>query len=417
MPGTGVPRARLQKAGEKVNRPRRRLRGWVALLLVGVVLGTAACGGGASRADAPASNAPAPSAAAVTVGSPTATVAASSAAAAPAAGGSSASAPYRATPLSPPVKVSVGTSGSLANSGIFFALDKGYFAEEGLEVETVQLQALVDFIAALASGQMDAAGSPLAAALYNAAGQNLGLRIVADHGRISSAQWDAVNLMVRQDLLDSGEIRDYADLRGRKCASFSRDSTPEVLLARALQRGGLTLADIEYVDLTFVDMIAAFSNKAIDCAIVLEPFISTITRQGTAAPWKGSVDIAGGEVQLGGILYGPHMIGNPEVARRWMIAYLRGLRAYNDAFGPPKKDFADAVAILTKNTAVKDPSLYEQMRPFGLDPDGRVDVRGMQGDLTYYEGTGAVKARVDLAQIVDLSYQEYALARLGPYQR
>lgn len=311
----------------------------------------------------------------------------------------------------------MGVSGSLANSGIYFALDKGYFAEEGLEVETVQLQSLVDFITALASGQMDAAGSPLAAALYNAAAQNLGVRIVADHGRIPSPQWDAVTLMVRQDLLDSGEVKDYPDLRGRKCASFSQDSTPEVLLARALQRGGLTLQDVDYVNLSFVDMVAAFSNKAIDCAIVLEPFISTITRQGTAATWKGSVDIMGGEVQLGAIFYGPRMTGNQDVARRWMIAYLRGLRAYNDAFGPQKKDFADAVAILSKNTAVKDASLYEQMRPFGLDPDGKVDVQSMQGDLTYYEGTGAVKAKVDLAQIVDTSYQEYALQRLGPYAR
>jgi NitT/TauT family transport system substrate-binding protein len=66
---------------------------------------------------------------------------------------------------------------------------------------------------------------------------------------------------------------------------------------------------------------------------------------------------------------------------------------------------------------VKDPQDYDQMRPAGLDPDGRLELASIQHDLDYYERSGLVATHVDLARVIDTSFQEYALQTLGPYQR
>jgi NitT/TauT family transport system substrate-binding protein len=223
--------------------------------------------------------------------------------------------------------------------------------------------------------------------------------------------------MVRKDLVDSGQVKDYADLKGLTIATTSKGNSTEVDVAKALEKGRLTLADINYVNMSFPDMVSAFANQAIDAGIVIEPFVSRVESQGTAVRWKGTTDFYGNQ-QIAVIMYGPAFVTErQDVARRFMIAYLRGVRDYNDAFGPKRQGRDEVVQILTKHTTVKDPKDYEQMRPAGLDPDGKVNLDSIRQDLDYYERTGLVPTPVDLAKVIDMSFQEYALQVLGPYQR
>jgi NitT/TauT family transport system substrate-binding protein len=74
------------------------------------------------------------------------------------------------------------------------------------------------------------------------------------------------------------------------------------------------------------------------------------------------------------------------------------------------------VNVLVKNTSVKDPKIYAQMKPAGLDPNGKLDVASMQEDIDYYVQAGYMKEKPDLAKLVDPSFQEYAVQQLGPYQ-
>ena len=58
--------------------------------------------------------------------------------------------------------------------------------------------------------------------------------------------------------------------------------------------------------------------------------------------------------QVAVIMYGPSFVETaPEVARRWMVAYVRGLRAYDDAF--VRQDpaaYHEAVEVLAANTVL-----------------------------------------------------------------
>ena len=378
------------------------------LLALALVMLMAACGGGAAPAAAPA-----PAGAS----KPAQTTAPAASANSPATSATPAAQASRPAPLNPPVRLKVGTVNATSDAGIFIALDKGYFREEGIEVETENFQTAAQMIAPLGAGQLDIATGAIAAGLFNAAAREVPMRIVADKGSTPSPEWDFVALMIRKDLIDSGQVKDYSDLRGLNFSTTAPGNSTEIELASALAKGGLTLADVTYTPLSFPDMITAFGNRAIDGAIVIEPFISRIESQGTAVRWRGNVDFYGNQ-QVAVIMYGPALVNErQEVARRWMVAYIRGLRDYNDAFGPAKRGREEVVQILTRHTVVKDPKDYDLMRPAGLDPDGQLVLQSIRDDLAYYERVGLVRERIDLSRVIDTSFQEYAVQQLGPYAR
>jgi NitT/TauT family transport system substrate-binding protein len=322
---------------------------------------------------------------------------------------------YTPNPLNPPVKVSVGVVSSSSDGGIFIANERGYFKQEGIDLDIQRFQTLVDMVAPLTGGQLQIAAGGLAASLYNAVDRGVALRIVADKGQAPSPDWDFAALVIRKDLIDSGRVTDFKDLKGLTLVTSGRGNSPEVALATALKKGGLTLQDVNFSQMGFPDMVAAFQNKGIDGGIVIEPFLSRIVSDGTGVRWKGNVDIFGGNEQIAAIVYGEQFATRSEVAQRWMNAYIRGVRDYNDAFGPKKKGFDEAVQILVANTTVKDPKIFSQMKPAGLDPDGKLDIQSMKTDLNYYVESGQAKPSADLSKLVDTSFQEAAVKALGPY--
>ena len=322
---------------------------------------------------------------------------------------------YTATALNPPVKVSIGVVSSSSDGGIFVANERGYFKEEGIDLDIQRFQTLVDMVAPLTGGQLQIAAGGLAASLFNAADRGVGLRIVADKGQAPSPEWDFAALVIRKDLIDAGQVKDYRDLKGLRLVTSGRGNSPEVALATALRKGGLSLQDVNFTQMGFPDMVAAFQNKGIDGGIVIEPFVSRIVSDGSGVRWNGNVDIFGGNEQIAAIVYGEQFATRTDVAQHWMNAYIRGVRDYNDAFGPKKKSRDEVVQILAANTTVKDPKVFDQMRPAGLDPDGKLDTSSMKTDLNYYVESGQVKSSADLSKLIDTSFQEAAVKALGPY--
>jgi NitT/TauT family transport system substrate-binding protein len=115
------------------------------------------------------------------------------------------------------------------------------------------------------------------------------------------------------------------------------------------------------------------------------------------------------------LMYSPKMIGQTDVARRFMIAYLRGVRDYNDAYGPRKQGLDDIVRVLVANTALQDAELYKRIRPPALNPNGQLIVESMQYDMDYYVRSGDSPKAVEIATLVDSSFADYAVQQLGPY--
>src|SRR5699024_6359844 len=61
----------------------------------------------------------------------------------------------------------------------YIALDKGYFAEEGLAVELIPVEGGTENVVQLAAGNFDVAGGGIGAGLLNAAARGIEFEIVA----------------------------------------------------------------------------------------------------------------------------------------------------------------------------------------------------------------------------------------------
>ena len=127
--------------------------------------------------------------------------------------------------------VKMGDLPAISNAGLYVAIDKGYFQEKSIVVDTEKFASGGKMIAPLATGQIDVAiGSP-SAGLYNSIAGGLEFRIVADKGQ-SRPGHGFSNLIVRKDLLDSGRVKTVKDLKGLNGATVcvAQGTTHEVTL-------------------------------------------------------------------------------------------------------------------------------------------------------------------------------------------
>src|SRR5205814_1505401 len=93
----------------------------------------------------------------------------------------------------------------------------------------------------------------------------------------------------------------------------------EVALDRALQKGGLTLGDVQTVTLAFPEIMAALGNRAIDGGLLVEPLTTFGQQRGVLVKWKDSSDFTLGQ-EVAVLMYAPRfMETRPETARRFMV--------------------------------------------------------------------------------------------------
>jgi ABC-type nitrate/sulfonate/bicarbonate transport system substrate-binding protein len=71
---------------------------------------------------------------------------------------------------------------ALAQAPYYIAAAKGYFAKEGITVESTDVRSALDAIAPLATGQLDVSVGAATAGFFNAAHQGFDLRVVAAMG-------------------------------------------------------------------------------------------------------------------------------------------------------------------------------------------------------------------------------------------
>jgi NitT/TauT family transport system substrate-binding protein len=316
-------------------------------------------------------------------------------------------------PAARPV-VKVGTLAAVGDAGWWIGIDRGYFQEAGIELSYETFDSAAAMVAPLASGQLDIGGGAISAGLYNAIARGVEIKAVADKSS-SPPGHGTIGLVVRKDLWDSGRVQSPADLRGLKLGLAGSGVAPETELTMFLEPAGLTLKDLEVVNMSFGDMVAALSNGALDLAIAPEPFLTTMRNVGVGHVWVRSDEMLPGHV-TSVILYSPKFVEQRDVALKLMIAYLKGVRDYNDAFF--KNDLekrAMVVASLARHTTLKDPALYDEIVVQGIDPNGTIPIASLEQDQRYFLASGLQEQRIDLAKVVDMSYAEAAVRTLGRY--
>ncbi|MDM5206368.1 ABC transporter substrate-binding protein [Cytobacillus kochii] len=145
---------------------------------------------------------------------------------------------------------------------LFLAKEKGYFEENGIDVELSIVEGLGERKQALASGQIDGMATALDVQVSLAA-SDIPLNVV----------WLLDDSYGGDGILVKDDMKEISDLKGKQVA-FEVGSTSHMLALTALKDGGLTEEDVEVVPMSAGDAGAAFAAGKVDAAVTWEPWLS-----------------------------------------------------------------------------------------------------------------------------------------------
>ena len=143
------------------------------------------------------------------------------------------------------------------------ALEKR-LSDRGISVEWSEFTSGPPLLEALGAGALDFGATGDVPPLFAQAANGNLLYVGIYTGSPESSA-----ILVRKD----SPIQTLADLKGKKVA-FKRGSSAHNVAVKALRKGGLTISDIQPLDLTPPDAAAAFKTGAIDAWSIWDPYLA-----------------------------------------------------------------------------------------------------------------------------------------------
>ena len=312
-----------------------------------------------------------------------------------------------ASPQSPALKtVRFGFVPNVINAPVYVATEKGYFAEEGLTVTFLPVDGGSDAVVQVAAGNFDAVAGGISANMLNAVARGIEFEIAASlHTERPPL---ASPFVVSKKRYENGELTKMSDLKGKKVATNNRGTATEWWLSEALRQGGVDITEVEVIGLPFPQIAPALESGSLDGAILSEPFATAAEDKGLIV--RLSEDFVNGFKPTYLYFNKEWVTANPDLATRFIKAYLRGAR---DLQG--ERYFEEAnVAAIAKYTKVA-PDVIQRARRPHFDPNGTVSMDDIQTLQRFYRKQGLLNYAqdLDMARFVNTRYVEEALKALG----
>lgn len=312
-------------------------------------------------------------------------------------------------PLDPPQKVKVAYVPIMKFATMYVAASRGLFEKYGLDVEINRVKSGTEAIAFLTQGSIDVGGIAIVTSLWNGWHQGMDIRIIAP-GALEPFENSPTKLVLRKAL--EGKVKEVADLKGMKVAvAGGPGSGGEYLLAKALERGKLTIRDVETVNLGNPDMPAAFENGSIDAAILGSPFADQVISKGNGVQLAG--DLTPGLMTVAFVGSGKFVTERPEAAERFVLALTEAARLMQ---GDDYLSKENIEAYLSYTNSTEDalrkgsPVVYDPNMAISLEGLGDVERVHRENGRTDYTDT------LDLSKVVDGRFVAKAIEALGPAQ-
>lgn len=144
----------------------------------------------------------------------------------------------------------------------YIARDKGFFQEEGVDIELVIMEDTPSKMGALQAGQIDLVASTADEfPIYMPPGKPLRYILAVDNSKGGDG------------IIALKDIASVSDLKGKKVA-FETGSVSQFFLNAVLREAGMSEADIEVVNMTATDSGVAFVAGQVDAAVTWEPALS-----------------------------------------------------------------------------------------------------------------------------------------------
>ena len=325
-------------------------------------------------------------------------------------------------PASAAESVKIGITRTATDIAIYAADKRGYFTAAGIDVTLINVASASAMLMPMAAGELDAIAGSASAGLFNATHRNLDIRLVAS--KVTTPKgFTSQTLILRKEEFDAGKVTKVADLKGKKIANGSVGTGALGTLNRMLRTAGLSLKDVELVNLAFPQMLPALKNGAVSATLPAEPYTMQAVREGIAVPLIRDDEVYPGHEIASFLFSGKFIRERRAVAHGFLKALIRGARDHNDALD--EKGFltgprGDAIiAILNEYTGVggTDPDFFKRYALAYCDPDGKINTDSLREDLALFRELGLIEGEPSVEKLIDDSLRQQVIAELGPYAK
>jgi NitT/TauT family transport system substrate-binding protein len=301
--------------------------------------------------------------------------------------------------------VKLGIVKTASTAGVFIAIEKGYFAAEGLSAELYYFDASEPIAVAVVSGAIDFGVTGLTGGMYSLAGQGA-LRIIAGQHH-EAPGFHSQAYLASNHAYEAG-LKAPKDIAGHSFAITQIGSTTHYALGLLAEKYAFDLKAMRLQPLaTISNMISATSGGQVDAMIATGTAALVPVRKGDAKllGWVGDET----PWQLGAVFTATATANNKrDTVERFIRAWRKSTEAYHDAFtgaGEVRQDGPTApeiLAIIAKYTGQPPEQVNETISYY--DREGALDVKDVLHQIAWYKSQNLLKGPIDGDALIDKRY-------------
>ena len=308
------------------------------------------------------------------------------------------------------VTIAVGGKNLLYYLPLTVAEQKGFFKDEGLEVEIVDFAGGARALQAVVGGSADV--------VSGAFEHNINMQAKGQPMRAFVLQGRAPQIVLAVSNKTMPNFKSVADLKGKKIGVTAPGSSTNIMTNFVLAKSGLKGTDVSYVGVgASQGAVAALRSGQIDAISNLDPVITMLTRNNDIKIISDTRDVAEADKVFGGpmpaaTLYSPvaFIEKNPNTVQALTNAIVRANKWIQQA-GP-----SDIVKTVPESFLLGDRAVYIdaflKAKP-ALSPDGMIPEQGPATALRALSSIdpAMANAKIDLKSVYTNDFVKKANAK------
>jgi NitT/TauT family transport system substrate-binding protein len=261
------------------------------------------------------------------------------------------------------------------------AKEKGFFKKHGVDVKLVWFPIYTDSLNALNTGKLDANCQTWSDTIPPLA-EGLKLKVVLAND----------NSAGNDGFVAKKEFKTIKSLKGKTVAT-ELGTVDHFLLLQALAKNGMTEKDIVFKNMTVPDAAAAFRQGKLDAAVIWQPSLNDVMKEGKANLLFTSKDVPG--------LIPDLLVVQSKVATAREADVQKVVAAWFDVVDFIKKNEAEAVKIMAKLVEQK-PEEYAAFLPGTKFFDLKANLKAFEKSDDVHSLYGSGKVIQDFLLSTDL---------------
>jgi NitT/TauT family transport system substrate-binding protein len=308
-------------------------------------------------------------------------------------------------------KVTVGALRFTSHAGTFVGYERGYFKEQGLDVDIKFFQAAQPVAVAIASGDVDFGIGPISGGLINLA--NKGAIKVIGGVLHEEAGIDGQLILASKKAYDAG-LTSPAALKGKTFGITQAGSSFHYMAHKIADKEGIARSDIKVKPLQKVGIIVGSLKTGQIDAWSIVPHIAKALAKGPSVKVIGKVSDYIPDYQVTTVFTSAkNAAEKKDLVKRFLTAFAKGADDFNAALvdktaGQAAAD--DMVKLIHKYVYANRP--YEKAAPsirngaMRINKNAKLNITSIKDQLAWFQSENLVSKNISIDTLVDGSFVE-----------